>query len=402
MSLFLADGCLHLPVHGTDQVADVTGAGDTVIGTFALALAAGAAPAEAALLANYAGGLVVMKTGTATVSPGRAARRRRLRPRHSGGLAVGEVLSLDELRRRLAAARAAGRMVAFANGHFDLLHVGHLRYLRAAREQGDLLVVALNDDDSVARLKGPGRPIVPAVERAELLAALEPVDFVVIFDGDSPAPLLDELRPDVHCKGTDYGRPEQVPEYAGGAGLRRRDPPRRRPQGPRHPRPDRRGQGAALARTIRSSRAWRRPAARIRARPRRHLLRHQLPETGLDLVEPLVAEAAGQPPHDHPLGRPVGAVALGIGGTHDAAHRRAEGMGEVQRAGVAAQHQRRAGAAASPARPGPAPAAGSPRRPPPPRPPTASSSSPGPAATSEAAPDRRPAAAPPRPTASGG
>ncbi len=126
---------------------------------------------------------------------------------------MGSVLSLEELRGQLAAAREAGRTVAFANGHFDLLHVGHLRYLRAAREQGDLLVVAVNDDDSVARLKGPGRPIVPAGERAELLAALEPVDFVIVFAGDSPAPLLDELRPDVHCKGTDYGRPEQVPEY---------------------------------------------------------------------------------------------------------------------------------------------------------------------------------------------
>ena len=126
---------------------------------------------------------------------------------------MGEVLSLAELRLRLSAARQAGRTVAFANGHFDLLHVGHLRYLQAAREQGDLLVVGLNNDDSVASLKGPGRPIVPAVERAELLAALAPVDFVVIFDGDSPAPLLEDLRPDVHCKGTDYGRPEQVPEH---------------------------------------------------------------------------------------------------------------------------------------------------------------------------------------------
>ena len=126
---------------------------------------------------------------------------------------MGEVLSLAELRLRLAAARQAGQRVAFANGHFDLLHVGHLRYLRAARAEGDLLVVGLNNDDSVARLKGPGRPIVPAAERAELLAALEPVDYVVIFEGDTPAPLLDDLRPDVHCKGTDYVRPEQVPEH---------------------------------------------------------------------------------------------------------------------------------------------------------------------------------------------
>jgi len=127
---------------------------------------------------------------------------------------VGEVLSVEALAGRLAELRRRGRRIAFANGHFDLLHVGHLRYLRAAREQGDLLVVAINDDASVERLKGPGRPLVPAAERAELLAALAPVDFVVVFSGDTPAPLLERLRPDVHCKGTDYGAPERVPEYA--------------------------------------------------------------------------------------------------------------------------------------------------------------------------------------------
>jgi rfaE bifunctional protein nucleotidyltransferase chain/domain len=126
---------------------------------------------------------------------------------------VGEVVARAELARRLQPLRDAGRRIAFANGHFDLLHVGHLRYLRDARAQGDLLVVAINDDDSVARLKGPGRPVVPAAERAELLAALAPVDFVTVFSGDSPAPLLAELRPDVHCKGPDYGSPERVPEY---------------------------------------------------------------------------------------------------------------------------------------------------------------------------------------------
>jgi rfaE bifunctional protein nucleotidyltransferase chain/domain len=127
---------------------------------------------------------------------------------------VGLVLTVPELRERLRSLRAEGKKVAFANGHFDLMHVGHLRYLRAARAEADALIVALNDDPSVARLKGPERPIVPAAERAELLAALEPVDFVVIFDGDSPAPLLADLQPDVHCKGTDYGSPERVPEYA--------------------------------------------------------------------------------------------------------------------------------------------------------------------------------------------
>ncbi len=127
---------------------------------------------------------------------------------------MGEVLTVDELERRLERLRAEGRTVAFANGHFDLLHVGHLRYLVAARAEADVLVVGVNDDASVARLKGPGRPVVPAVERAELLAGLAPVDFVVVFDGDSPAPLIGRLRPDVHCKGTDYGTPEGVPEHA--------------------------------------------------------------------------------------------------------------------------------------------------------------------------------------------
>jgi len=127
---------------------------------------------------------------------------------------MGTVLSAAALRDRLEALRREGRTVALANGHFDLLHVGHLRYLQAAKRQADVLVVAINDDDSVARLKGAGRPLVPAAERAELLAALAPVDFVVVFAGDSPAPLLAELRPDVHCKGTDYGAPERVPEYS--------------------------------------------------------------------------------------------------------------------------------------------------------------------------------------------
>ncbi len=127
---------------------------------------------------------------------------------------MGRVLTREELAVEARRLQAAGRTLAFANGHFDLLHVGHLRYLEAARAEGDVLIVAVNDDASVARLKGPGRPVVPAAERAELLAALRPVDFVVIFSGDSPAPLLAAIRPDVHCKGTDYGTPERVPEFA--------------------------------------------------------------------------------------------------------------------------------------------------------------------------------------------
>ncbi len=126
---------------------------------------------------------------------------------------MGITLELEALRREVARLKREGKTVAFANGHFDLVHVGHLRYLTAAAREADALIVALNDDDSVASLKGEGRPIVPAIERAELLAALEPVDYVVVFTGDSPAPLLRDLEPDVHCKGTDYVRAERVPEH---------------------------------------------------------------------------------------------------------------------------------------------------------------------------------------------
>jgi rfaE bifunctional protein nucleotidyltransferase chain/domain len=107
--------------------------------------------------------------------------------------------------------RAAGRTIAFANGCFDLLHVGHIRYLESASREADVLVVAVNEDDSVRRLKGPGRPILPASDRAELVAALRCVDYVVVFPEPTVGPLLTALRPDVHCKGTDY-TVDSVPE----------------------------------------------------------------------------------------------------------------------------------------------------------------------------------------------
>jgi rfaE bifunctional protein nucleotidyltransferase chain/domain len=127
---------------------------------------------------------------------------------------VGTVLTLEALRERAAELRRQGRRLSFANGHFDLLHVGHLRYLRGAKERGDVLVVGINGDASVERLKGAGRPLVPAIERAELVAALEPVDYVVIFEEDTAERVLRALEPEVHCKGTDYGAPERVPEHA--------------------------------------------------------------------------------------------------------------------------------------------------------------------------------------------
>ena len=126
---------------------------------------------------------------------------------------MGEVLSRDDLIARVGEARAAGRTISFANGGFDLLHVGHVRYLQGAAQEGDVLVVAINDDASVRALKGDGRPVLAAEARAELVAALRCVDYVVIFPELTVGPLLEALRPDVHCKGTDY-TVENVPERA--------------------------------------------------------------------------------------------------------------------------------------------------------------------------------------------
>jgi rfaE bifunctional protein nucleotidyltransferase chain/domain len=122
-----------------------------------------------------------------------------------------KVVSREQLVERVREQRAAGQTIAFANGCFDILHVGHIRYLESAAREGDVLVVALNNDDSVRQLKGEGRPILPASDRAELVAALRCVDFVVIFSESTVGPLLTTLRPDVHCKGTDY-TVESVPE----------------------------------------------------------------------------------------------------------------------------------------------------------------------------------------------
>ena len=124
---------------------------------------------------------------------------------------MGKVLSRAQLLMRVADARREGRTIAFANGCFDLLHVGHIRYLNAAAQEADLLVVAINDDESVKALKGEGRPILKAEDRAELVSALACVDFVIVFPEPTVGPLLEILRPDVHCKGTDYTL-DSVPE----------------------------------------------------------------------------------------------------------------------------------------------------------------------------------------------
>jgi rfaE bifunctional protein nucleotidyltransferase chain/domain len=126
---------------------------------------------------------------------------------------MGEVLTRDEIVERVRRNREHGLTHAFANGCFDLLHVGHVRYLTAASLEADRLIVAVNDDESMRGLKGPGRPVLPQADRAELVAALRAVDYVVVFPEPTVTPLLELIKPDVHCKGTDY-TVDTVPERA--------------------------------------------------------------------------------------------------------------------------------------------------------------------------------------------
>ena len=189
---------LHLPARAR-EVFDVTGAGDTVISVLAVALAAGADMADAVALANIAAGIVVGKLGTAVVS----APELRRAVHQEGGLGRG-VMTEEQLLIAIADARAQGERIVFTNGCFDIIHAGHVGYLDSARRQGDRLVLAVNGDESIRRLKGPGRPINPLERRMAVLAALEVVDWVVPFDTDTPEPLLEAIKPDVLVKGGDY------------------------------------------------------------------------------------------------------------------------------------------------------------------------------------------------------
>ena len=187
------------------EVYDSTGAGDTVIATFTMAMLSGLDYADAAMLANTAAGVVVGKMGTAVVTPAelRAACALEVEPERR------KVLTRDEVARAVRQRRQAGERIVFTNGCFDLLHVGHMRYLQQARALGDCLVLGLNDDASVRRLKGEKRPLIPQVERASILAALACVDYVTIFSEDTPLALIECVRPDVLVKGGDY-TPETV------------------------------------------------------------------------------------------------------------------------------------------------------------------------------------------------
>jgi D-beta-D-heptose 7-phosphate kinase/D-beta-D-heptose 1-phosphate adenosyltransferase len=200
---------LHLPTHAR-EVFDVTGAGDTVIGVLGLALAAGHAYPEAMALANLAAGLVVAKPGTATLSIAELYTAL-----HGDRLAEFGVIEAPALGEAVRAAQARGERVVMTNGCFDILHAGHVAYLEQARRLGDRLIVAVNDDASIARLKGPRRPINSLKRRMQVLAGLGAVDWVVPFGEDTPATLIEALLPDVLVKGGDY-RPEDI---AGGEAV---------------------------------------------------------------------------------------------------------------------------------------------------------------------------------------
>ena len=205
MSLFAADGSVrHLPTEAR-EVFDVSGAGDTVVAMIGAAFAAGVPLAEAAQLANQAAGIVVGKLGTSTVTPTEILQEisRRVNP------SEGKILPRKELATLLEPMRRAGKTVVFTNGCFDLLHAGHVKYLQQARALGDLLVLGLNSDSSIRRLKGEKRPLLEETERAQILAALDCIDYLTIFDEDTPLDLLQLLKPKILVKGGDY-RPEDV------------------------------------------------------------------------------------------------------------------------------------------------------------------------------------------------
>jgi D-beta-D-heptose 7-phosphate kinase/D-beta-D-heptose 1-phosphate adenosyltransferase len=189
------------------EVFDVSGAGDTVIALLAAGVAARLSAADAAALANLGAGIVVGKIGVATVS--RSELTRALHAQGSGGR--GLVMS-PELVALVAEAKGRGERVVFTNGCFDILHAGHVSYLEEAKSCGDRLIVAVNDDDSVRRLKGAGRPITPLADRMAVLAGLASVDWVVPFGEDTPAALIAKVLPDVLVKGGDY----RVDQIAGG------------------------------------------------------------------------------------------------------------------------------------------------------------------------------------------
>ncbi len=194
----------HLPARAR-EVFDVTGAGDTVISVLASSLAAGSDLPQAVALANLAAGIVVGKLGTATISGPELRRAIQAEQGSERG-----VMTEEQLLMALEDARAHGERIVFTNGCFDIIHAGHVGYLEDTRSLGDRLVVAINSDESVSRLKGPARPINPVDRRMAVLAGLESVDWVMSFEDNTPERLLKLIKPDVLVKGGDYTEDQVV------------------------------------------------------------------------------------------------------------------------------------------------------------------------------------------------
>ena len=188
------------------EVYDVSGAGDTVISCISLSLAAGLSYYESAYLANIAGGIAVGKLGTAAVLKEELLDALFL----EGSGKIRKVLTTSELIQKVTQLKRQGRRIVFTNGCFDLIHPGHIHLLRESKSLGDILIVALDDDDSVKRIKGAGRPILTQFERAQIISSLDCVDFVVIFSTDELEILLENIKPDVLTKGEDYALKDVV------------------------------------------------------------------------------------------------------------------------------------------------------------------------------------------------
>ena len=205
MTLIQNDGeVFHLPTHAR-EVFDVTGAGDTVISTLAAALAAGDDKHNAIALANLAAGIVVGKLGTASVTPEELYQEI-----HKHIAVKRGVVSQQELITAVKQCRQRGEVIVMTNGCFDILHAGHVTYLQQAREQGDRLIIAVNIDETVRKLKGEDRPVNPVEHRMRMLAALECVDWVLPFEEETPTQLICQVLPDILVKGGDND-PDKIP-----------------------------------------------------------------------------------------------------------------------------------------------------------------------------------------------
>lgn len=188
------------------EIYDVTGAGDTVLATLGLGIASGLSYAESAKLSNIAAGIVVGKVGTSSISQDEIIHYVETHQPYN----IFKIKSLDELKKIVKMHRSNGKTIVFTNGCFDLLHLGHIKLLQMSKRYGDILIVGINSDKSVRRLKGDARPFIQEKERAHILSALDSVDYVTIFNEDTPVNLLRELKPDFLTKGGDYKLDEVV------------------------------------------------------------------------------------------------------------------------------------------------------------------------------------------------